>query len=401
MGRIAIFCDGTWNSPTIDQPTHVFSLFEATKATPEQRTVYLPGVGTGGKRGTFLGKTLNKVGGGAFGWGLNANIKQAYRAVAMLYRPDDEIMIFGFSRGAYTARSLAGMIRKCGIIDNPTAERINAAFDLYRLPGQENHPDAPHIIARRQAMSPRYATSDEDIAWRALNTIKMTDSTTPPPPDKIAIRFLGVWDTVGSLGMPPSILGPAASIWNRRYKFHDTKLSSSVKAARHAVALDERRIFFRPTLWDNLEETRDDPGLNKGDRGPARPYQQLWFIGTHSLVGGSALTRPLAGITLDWIAQGAREAGLELREDAVLPDAPPDAAVESDELLDASLIYRLAGSLLDWRRGPGHPIDLHASARDRIAARKDYRPLSLRGLMPELFGGKPLNKTSQDPDTAG
>ena len=390
MGRIAIFCDGTCNSPTIDQPTHVFSLFEAAKATAEQRTVYLPGVGTGGGRASVIGSRLDRIGGGAFGWGLNANIKQAYRAVAMLCRPGDEIMIFGFSRGAYTARSLAGMIRKCGIIDNPTEARIDAAFTLYRLPGEENHPDAPHVMAKRRAMSPRFATSDVEMAWRAATGSRAADGSGPPPPEKVSIRFMGIWDTVGSLGAPPSILGPLALLWNRRYRFHDLKLSSSVRAARHAVALDERRIFYRPTLWENLEETRDDPGLNNGDRSPTRPYQQVWFAGTHALVGGSARTRALTAITLEWIAQGAREAGLELREEAMLPDAPPDPAVTAEELLDVPLVYRLAGSLLDWRLGPGHPIDLHPSVRDRIAARTDYRPLSLRSLMPELFGGKPL-----------
>ena len=393
MARIAIFCDGTWNSPTNDQPTHVFTLFEAAKASTQQRTVYLPGVGTGGKRGSFLGKTLNRIGGGAFGWGLNANIKQAYRAVAMLYRPGDEIMIFGFSRGAYTARSLAGMIRKCGIIENPSEKRIDAAFELYRLPGAENVPDADHILRQRRAMSPRFATSPKDLEWRASNPVAGQEV----PSEIVKISYLGIWDTVGALGVPSSVLGPVATLWNKRYLFHDTSLSSMVKSARHAVALDERRVFYRPGLWGNFEETRDHEGLNKGDRTPDRPFQQVWFVGTHSLVGGSAATRPLTAITLEWIAQGAAAVGLEMHNDRPLLDAAPDPTIDADELSDASLVYRLAGSLLDWRKGPGHPIDLHASARDRVRARPDYRPLSLRNLMPELFGGKPIGADAGGP----
>ncbi|MGJ5620115.1 DUF2235 domain-containing protein [Sulfitobacter sp. MF3-043] len=385
MARIAIFCDGTWNDAFQAQPTHVHRLFEATAAAVDQRPVYVPGVGTGGKWATRFGNLLNKVGGGAFGWGLNGNIKQAYRALAMLYQPGDGILIFGFSRGAYTARSLAGMIRKVGIIDNPTAARVDEAFEIYRLPGPENHPDRPHIIEKRRALSPRYATSAKEIVWRGSNPLESAE----PEPQLIKIDFLGVWDTVGSLGIPTSILGPIAWIWNRKYRFHDTKLSSMVKSARHAVALDERRIFYRPSLWDNLEQGIDDPGLNKGERTDARPYQQIWFVGTHSVVGGSAETRGLTSITLEWMAAGARHAGLRLNDTPPLLDADPNPTADSPELLGAPLIYRLAGSLLDWRKGPGHPVDLHSSAEERIKAREDYRPLSLRALKPELFGGKP------------
>ncbi|MGC1496491.1 MAG: DUF2235 domain-containing protein [Sulfitobacter sp.] len=381
MTRIAIFCDGTWNSPTQAQPTHVHRLFEATQARKDQRPVYVPGVGTGGKWATRFGKVLNKIGGGAFGWGLNANIKQAYRALAMLYRPGDSIMIFGFSRGAYTARSLAGMIRKVGILENPTAERVDIAFELYRLPGAKNHPDEPHIIAQRRALSPAFATSAKELSWRADNPAKENE----PPAELVKVDFLGIWDTVGALGIPASILGPIASLWNRKYKFHDTKLSSMVKSARHAVALDERRVFYRPSLWDNLEQNPEGEGLNKGDRTEARPYQQVWFIGTHAIVGGSAASRGLTSVTLDWMAQGAVAAGLSLTDTQPLLDTPADPASDSPELADVSLIYRLAGSLLDWRKGPGHAVDLHATATQRTQARGDYRPLSLRALRPELF----------------
>jgi uncharacterized protein (DUF2235 family) len=385
MARIAIFCDGTWNTPGMPQPTHVARLFGKTPKTNAQHTCYFAGVGTEGNRPGIIARAVMKLGGGAFGWGLNSNIKRAYTALCEQYEEGDEIFVFGFSRGAYTARSLVGMIRKCGILAQPSAQNVDAAFALYRKSGPENHPDALHTLSTRRRLSPRAATSQQDLEWRMLN---------PWPGDKdgfhkVEIAYVGVWDTVGSLGVPAPFLGPLANIWNNKYKFHDTALSSLVRAARHAVGLDERRVFYRPALWDNLEASRDHPGLNKGDRSETRPYQQVWFIGTHAIVGGSAQkARALTGHPLDWIAQGAHAAGLEIDMQTLL-DRVPDPLADSHSLGQPPLLYMIAGNLLKWRSGPGHPIDLHASARTRVEGRRDYRPRALRNLMPALFGEQP------------
>jgi len=308
----------------------------------------------------------------------------------MLYQPGDHIMIFGFSRGAYTARSLAGTIRKCGIIDRPTKERVTEAFELYRLAGPENAPEQPHISAQRRAMPPSFATSQADLDWRRANRAP----NDPQEVEILKIAYLGIWDAVGSLGVPTSILGPVASMWNRKYRFHDTKLSHMFSAARHAVGLDERRVFYRPSLWDNLEQTPSSPGLNNGDRSPTRPYQQVWFAGTHRIIGGSGDARELAGITLDWVAQGAVDLGFALRA-GNLADVAPDPMVDCPELSKPPLVYRLVGALLDWRKGPGHPVDLDRSVKTQLAGRGDYRPRSLRSLMPQLFGGTAIGV---DPD---
>ena len=398
MARIAIFCDGTWNSPTQAQPTHVHRLFKATKVSREQRPIYVPGVGTGGSWRGAVGRGLNKIGGGAFGWGLNANIKQAYRALAMVYQPGDEIFVFGFSRGAYTARSLVGMIRKVGIIDDPNPANMDAAFALYRKPGARNAPDEPHIIAERREMSPRFATSQAEIDHRNAHPVAGEPERGP---DLVDVAYLGIWDTVGSLGIPTPLFGPVAALWNRKYRFHDTKLSRMVKSARHALALDERRVFYRPALWDNLEQNRDGPGLNEGDRTPARPYQQVWFTGTHAIVGGSGLTRGLTSITLEWVAQGAQDLGLQVGGDRPLLDRAPDPLVFSAELRDAPLVYRLAGALLDWRKGPGHIVDLHPAALARVEGRESYRPLSLKALKPELFTRVPAAPVPRPPSGGG
>lgn len=392
MARIAIFCDGTWNSPTIKQPTHVVRLFGKTPKTNAQHTHYFEGVGTGDDEPGFLSKMFMKLGGGAFGWGLNDHIKAAYTALCQQYEAGDEIFIFGFSRGAYTARSLTGMIRKCGIVADPTPENVDKAFEIYRMRGHEHHPDTLKVLHARRALSPHAATSTEDMEWRA----------THPWPDagrhhKVQIAYVGVWETVGALGMPAPLLGPIAHLWNKRFRFHDTSLTSLVGAARHAVALDERRVFYKPSLWDNLEASRDDAGLNKGDRSDTRPYQQLWFVGTHSIVGGSTQkARGLTGDTLEWIAKGAADAGLEIDIPDLL-DTPIDPLVNSNALTQPPWIYTIAGHLLKWRKGPGHEIDLAPSAAKRIKGRRDYRPKSLLALMPHLFGNTPVRQPSSPP----
>ncbi len=386
MARIAIFCDGTWNSPTMKQPTHVVRLFEKTRRTNAQHARYFEGVGTGGDEAGFFSKTLMKIGGGAFGWGLNENIKQAYASLCEQYEAGDEIFIFGFSRGAYTARSLAGMIRKCGIVADPTSDTLSQAFRLYRKPGAANHPDALHVLQARRKLSPRFGTSRADMEWRAVTPWR----DQPAKMHQVDIAYLGIWDTVGSLGIPAPLLGPVAHLWNKKYRFHDTLLSSMVKAARHAVALDERRVFYRPALWDNLEASRDNAGLNGGDRTDGRPYQQVWFTGTHAIVGGSApKARALTGQSLQWIAEGAQEAGLDIDMGDLL-DRTPNPMADSHTLSQPPWLYTVAGNLLKWRKGPGHPIDLHDSAATRVKGRRDYRPRSLKKLMPDLFGDAPI-----------
>lgn len=385
MTRIAIFCDGTWNSPTMEQPTHVVRLFDHTEGDGQIKH-YIEGVGVDNKDPGFLRRTVMKLGGGAFGWGLNDHIKTAYTNLCRDYRPGAEIYVFGFSRGAYTARSLVGMIRKCGIIPDPTPEAVDAAFDLYRKRGLANHPDALHIQHARRKMSPHAATSQADMEWRMTHPW----DGDPEAHHVVRINYLGVWDTVGALGVPAPLLGPVAHLWNQRFQFHDTALTSMVRAARHAVALDERRVFFVPALWSNLEASRDHPGLNKGDRSETRPYQQVWFIGTHSIVGGSEpKARALTGETLEWIAKGATAAGLEIDMDKLL-DHLPDPLANSEVLVRPPWLYTVAGHLLKWRAGPGHPIDLAPGAKLRVEKRRDYRPRSLRKLLPHLFGDPPI-----------
>ena len=182
------------------------------------------------------GSWLRRMIGGATGDGIDDNILAAYKFISWNYEPGDEIYLFGFSRGAYTARSIAGLIRKCGIIKKNDLNVFNDAYTLYR--NKDIHPDEPKAKEFRDANS--YATN---------------------------IKFIGVWDTVGALGIPVSWF----QWYNKmKYSFYDTTLSSSVDNAYHALAVDEKRSNFKPTLWTPSENasTRTTPQVwsNIGSR---------------------------------------------------------------------------------------------------------------------------------------
>ncbi|MQG33304.1 MAG: DUF2235 domain-containing protein [SAR202 cluster bacterium] len=212
--RIAIFSDGTWNTPEQANPTNVIRLHDVTLAQDSNGTAqakfYDRGVGADGNK-------LQRLLGGASGTGLNKNILDGYRFLVDNHEEDDEIFLFGFSRGAYTVRSLVGLIRNCGLLRKEHAGMADAAMKLYR--------------GRRKNSDP-YSAAAQDFRDRYSKT---TD-----------IRFLGVWDTVGALGIPLRGLG---HLLNWRYKFHDVELSGTVKYAYHAVSVDEKRNAFKPSLW--------------------------------------------------------------------------------------------------------------------------------------------------------
>jgi uncharacterized protein (DUF2235 family) len=170
------------------------------------------------------------------GAGLAKNVRDAYRFLVYNYTSGDDIYFFGFSRGAYTVRSTAGLIRKCGLLHKEHADRLRDAFKLYRK--RDPTPDTQEALEFRD----RYSRSP------------------------IRIRFIGVWDTVGSLGVPIDVF---RFLSRSRYEFHDVSLSRSVEYAYHAVAIDERRGPFRPTLWEQHPEAT------------GQVLEQVWFVGVH------------------------------------------------------------------------------------------------------------------------
>jgi uncharacterized protein (DUF2235 family) len=298
--------------------------------------------------------------GGAFGSGLTETIEEAYRFLVFTYAPGDEVHLFGFSRGAFTARSLAGMIRNCGILERAQAAAIPEALALYRARSAKAGPDSPRALAFRAAHAAPVTTGATEAAWRAARGL--------PAGVPLRLAYLGVWDTVGALGVP-GYLGAAAWL-NRGLRFHDTALSWTVAAARHAVAIDERRRTFPPTLWENLR------ALNGGDDGP---FAQRWFPGDHGSVGGGAPVTALSDEALVWVAEGAEASGLALD-----PDAVADWRAGRDALgplaSAKSLLRRLLTLDSADRAGPTRLGELADAAVRRWRGDPGYRPAPLRGL---------------------
>lgn len=283
MKRLVVCSDGTWNTMEKgdgrgeDAVTNVVKMARAiAPSSPQgvpQVVLYDEGVGTG------LGP-LDRFLGGALGLGLKRNVEDAYRFLVNNHEEGDEVWLFGFSRGAYTIRSVAGMVRKCGILRKEEAHRVPQAFDLYR---DDRGPD-----------------SDAAKAFRAEHA-----KTVP-------IHFLGVWDTVGRLGVPGGFWRVFAS---RNRRFHDPRLSRIVEHAYHAVAIDERRRPYEPTMWTKKDE----------DVWPAgHKVEQVWFAGVHSGVGGGYDPCGLSDVAFLWMKEKAEAAGLAFDESYVKTRIQPD-----------------------------------------------------------------------------
>jgi uncharacterized protein (DUF2235 family) len=333
MKRIVICCDGTWNTPDkteegLPAATNVVKLAEAVPPLAwgvGQRVYYDAGVGTSGGR-------LRRLFDGATGSGLSKNIRQAYSYLITHYEPGDELYLFGFSRGAFTVRSLAGLVRNSGLLRRDALDRVDDAFELYRCRDAATHPNA------RESVLFRRSWAVEDV--------------TP-------IHFIGVWDTVGALGNPLWLNGWLSS----RQRFHDTDLSSKVVHACQALAIDERRKQFAATLW---HQPRPVPG---------QQLEQVWFVGVHSNIGGGVPRTGLSDIALEWLVGRADEAGLTVGQMAMAPDVsePPERSRRG--------IYRLLPRFdrpigRSSPRGATHE-SLHPTVRERLELDIDYRPPAL------------------------
>jgi uncharacterized protein (DUF2235 family) len=271
MKRIAIFADGTWNSPERGGATNVLRMARAVKPESggaEQVAFYDWGVGT--DRKVLLG--------GISGAGIDKNIMDCYRFVVHNYDDDDKLYFFGFSRGAYTVRSLAGFIRNCGLLRRRHADRIPDAFRLYRKRTRASRPTEPEAVSFRK----KYAVAD----------------ITP-------IEFVGVWDTVGALGIPVPFWGTLNS---RDFLFHDAEPSRIIQHARHAVSIDENREDFKPVLWTHKDEV---------------DIRQVWFAGVHSDVGGGYREQGLSDVASQWMLREAGSFGLAF-EDHFINSLAPD-----------------------------------------------------------------------------
>jgi uncharacterized protein (DUF2235 family) len=267
MKRLVVCCDGTWNKPDNETITNVEKIARTVQSDPSaaggayQLVYYVSGVGAGSY-------AADRLLGGAFGFGLFHNVIAGYRFLAQNYEPGDEIFIFGFSRGAYTARSVAGMVGRVGLL---TKEALV----------EERLPAAVHHYQRTAPVGGAFGESVEEFRH---------DHCHPA-----AVDFLGVFDTVGALGVP--------GFMRHAPGFHDVQLSAQILRARHALAVDETRLKFAPTFWEAPENVADAPTEDSR-------VKQVWFEGAHSDIGGGYPQTGLSDTALLWMVREAHGAGL-------------------------------------------------------------------------------------------
>jgi len=270
MKKLIVCCDGTWNEP--GDETNVVKMFRALLPSDPQGHVqimyYDAGVGSGELPG-------EKLLAGATGFGISRNIQQAYRFVANNYETGDQIYCFGFSRGAYTVRALGGLIRYAGLLTKIDLGELDLVYELYRI-----HPD-------KRASHKNYRKVDGIISKARQ------ESRTP------SVYFMGVWDTVGALGVPTPLLGTISrKLW---VGFFDVS-ADNIDYAYQALAIDERRGPFKPSIWS---------GAWQG----CKEIKQVWFPGVHSNVGGGYEDSGLSDVAFGWMARMARERGLAFEQE--------------------------------------------------------------------------------------
>ena len=332
--RIVICADGTWSrpekNPEKDFPTNVLKLARAIQpmgtGNIPQQVFYDWGIGS----------YYDPVIGGATGKGLHKNIMDDYRYIVQNYASGDEIYLFGFSRGAYTIRCLCGMINNCGIIKRSDASLIQQAFDHYKNSKLEYAPKGQASIDFRNQYS---------------HPLK-------------EVKFVGVFDTVGAMGIPVSFLG----FLEEKDEFYDTKIGSNVRIARHALALDEHRVDFKPTIWAPKENM---------------DMQQVWFAGAHCDIGGSYKPDKddacLSNVALDWMIKEAEKVGLSIENHLKQRSAQhalknPFARLHKSRNFFYEL-KRKYNRLIEEDNGQAL---IHKSVKQRYEQNKRYRPTNLK-----------------------
>lgn len=334
MKRIVICCDGTWDFPDNEINgfpviTNVVKIANAVLETSlgiKQMLFYEPGVGTRGNR-------LRRLLDGFTGNGLAEHMLNAYRYLIHNYEEGDELFFFGFSRGAFTVRTLAGMILNCGILRPNAIDQLEEGFKLYR--------------SRAVNSKPRFI---ESTLFRRSYAVK----------DITPIKFIGVWDTVGALGNPLILNG----FLNKRHSFHDYNLSSTVEYAYHAVAIDEQRWLFQPALWE-----KDKTDVHQ-------TMEQVWFIGAHDDVGGGGAAG-LSDIALKWMEDKAVHAGLGLLPLDTKPDyMQPCSRSRTGLYRLIPPYYRKINQQMELKEKESCE-SLHPSVLKRYMNERTYRPKNL------------------------
>ena len=291
MKNIVLLSDGTGNSAAKRHKTNVWRLYQALDLDDPDRQIAFYNDGVGSQQ--FL---PFKLLGGAFGWGLKRNVIDLYITLCRTYNEGDKIYLFGFSRGAFTVRMLAGLIACCGLAKSEDEGELLQMASRY-------------FIAYRS----RYKKGWMHRLWRWVHRL-LKRKADPKKPDANSdiprIEFIGAWDTVDAYGFPVYEL---SALWDRLIwplRFVDQKPTKNVRHACHALSIDDERVSFRPLLWDERgvkgdtdEEEAGIEGDENGSDGTREPtrIEQVWFAGVHADVGGGYPRSELALVSLDWM----------------------------------------------------------------------------------------------------
>lgn len=326
--NVCIFSDGTGQAGGANPInwTSIYRLFMATREVDPARQIcfYDPGLGSNPDEGEIRGpfRRFKDLLAQATGYGITDNIIDCYAALLCAYRRGDRIFLFGFSRGAYTVRSLGGVLALCGV--------PGGFINVLRWDGFTDAIQAREVRAlAASAVKDVYMIRDRAARIEAAAAFRQRHATQPAPP-----FFVGVWDTVRALGLP------AIGSLPGRHKFHDAILNRQVAHGRQALAIDENRQVFAPELWD---ETQAPPGQ----------IRQVWFAGVHTDIGGGyGLQMGLSDLTLGWMIAEARAAMPPLMvEPGLVAELRPDAlGLQHDERKT---------SWLPWSEGTRESFVLH------------------------------------------
>ncbi|KAL8320947.1 hypothetical protein RB597_007290 [Gaeumannomyces tritici] len=304
--RVIVCCDGSWMDSLGSKgglpQSNVSRISRVIKRTGHDNThqliLYDPGVGTGVLK-------IDQLTGGGFGMGLAENVRECYNFICSNYVDGDDIILIGFSRGAFTARSIADMIATIGLLTPAGLDYFYKIFEDYQNLGNASRSPSEYMWAGPAYDSKKYKAKGDWVAERKdgyrtfLKEREMTRDTFADSSGRaITIKALAVWDTVGALGIPPvSALGLRGSA--KQWKFSGTAISPRVEYAFQALALDEPRDAFKPALW----ERRSDNNKTK--------LKQVWFPGNHGGVGGGWWDQQIADITLTWMCDQLSTIGVE------------------------------------------------------------------------------------------